>query len=97
MLFSQPLNAGPKTMRHLLLSALIFLPSLTCLGADTVTSHRQSPLGINLSGVVDWSTEYPFVDVFRMSRRWISQADGKPWGQGEDLDLTAEGWVKSLK
>lgn len=59
--------------------------------------HARSPLAINLSGVVDWSSEMPFVDVFKHSRRWISQAEGKPWGQGPELDLTAEGWVKSLR
>lgn len=84
-------------MRPLLLSAWILLVPLASLAAVEPTSNRLSPLGINLGGVVDWSTEYPFVDVFRTSRAWISQAEGKPWGQGEELEFTEDGWVKSLK
>jgi PA14 domain len=53
-------------------------------------------IGMNLSGVNDWSTEWPFVDVFKTSRPWLSQKEGAGWGQGGDLKLTPEGWVASL-
>jgi hypothetical protein len=55
-----------------------------------------APLAINLSGVVDYATEMPFVDLFRRARPWISQADGKPWGQGPKLELTPDGWIARL-
>lgn len=83
-------------MKRLLFIAGILLVASVVRG-DDITSNRQSPLGINLSGVVDWSTEYPFVDVFRTARPWIAQAEGKPWGQGPKLEPTEEGWVKSLQ
>ena len=35
--------------------------------------EAQPRLGINLNGPADWNTELPFVDVFRLSRPWISQ------------------------
>ncbi|MCS7236663.1 MAG: hypothetical protein NZ899_00140 [Thermoguttaceae bacterium] len=54
-------------------------------------------LGINLAGPADWNTELPFVDVFRLSRPWISQQKGKPWGQGPTLELDEFGWVKRLE
>jgi hypothetical protein len=57
----------------------------------------ESRLGINLAGPADWNTELPFVDVFRLSRRWISQRKGEPWGKGPALDLDANGWVKRLE
>ena len=57
---------------------------------------KRAPLGMNLSGVVDWSEEIVFVDVFRAARPWISQAQGKPWGQGGPLALDAKGNVLSL-
>ncbi|HND56839.1 MAG TPA: hypothetical protein PLV92_30680, partial [Pirellulaceae bacterium] len=57
----------------------------------------QPALGINLSGPADWNTELPFVDVFRLSRAWISQRKGEPWGKGPPLDLDARGWVKRLE
>jgi hypothetical protein len=30
-------------------------------------------MGMNLAGIADWSTEWPFVDLFKTSRDWISQ------------------------
>jgi hypothetical protein len=54
-------------------------------------------LGINLAGPADWNTELPFVDVFRMSRRWTSQEAGKPWGKGPALALDQHGWVTRLE
>ncbi|MBM4016996.1 MAG: hypothetical protein FJ288_01500 [Planctomycetes bacterium] len=56
----------------------------------------RSRLGINLAGPADWNTEYPFVDVFRLSRKWISQRKGQPWGKGPELICDARGWVKKL-
>src|SRR5262245_24792127 len=57
----------------------------------------KPPLGMNLSGVVDWSSEIVFVDAFRNARAWISQEKGKPWGKGPALDLDSKGNVRSLK
>jgi len=75
----------------------LFALAMFCSTALAKDSPQTSPLGINLSHVVDYSTEMPFVDVFMHSRRWISQAEGKSWGQGPKLELTQNGWVKSLK
>lgn len=83
--------------------ALLLLAA--CAAGDSIRAdepaaarrNADSPLGINLSGVVDWSSEMPFVDVFKHSRAWISQADGKPWGQGPALAVDDDGWVSSLK
>ncbi len=52
---------------------------------------------MNLSGPADWNTELPFVDVFRLSRPWVSQKKGQPWGKGPGLDLDECGWVKRLE
>jgi hypothetical protein len=57
----------------------------------------RSRLGLNLSGPADWSTELPFVDVFRLSREWISQKKGAKWGEGPKLDCDIHGWVKRLE
>ncbi len=54
-------------------------------------------LGINLSGIHDWNSELPFVDLFRMARFWISQAEGKRWGEGPVLELDERGWIKKLE
>jgi hypothetical protein len=54
-------------------------------------------LGMNLNGPCDWNTELPFVDVFRLSRTWISQKKGLSWGKGPELSLDEHGWVKKLE
>lgn len=53
-------------------------------------------IGINLSGIADWSTQWCFVDVFKTSRDWVSQQEGAEWGKGGPIKLTADGWVASL-
>ena len=57
----------------------------------------QPRLGMNLAGPADWNTELPFVDVFRLSRKWISQRRGAGWGKGPELELDEHGWVKRLE
>jgi hypothetical protein len=57
----------------------------------------KSRLGMNLSGPADWNTEHPFVDVFRLSRKWISQRKGAAWGKGPELQRDAQGWIKQLE
>lgn len=54
-------------------------------------------MGMNLTMVNDWSTEWPFVDVFRSSRYWISQREGAGWGQGGPLATDANHWITSLQ
>ncbi|MFA6286164.1 MAG: hypothetical protein WC661_02170 [Opitutaceae bacterium] len=57
----------------------------------------QARMGINLAPLVDWGTEQPFVDIFRLSRLWASQQKGTSWGKGPALELDEHGWVKKLE
>jgi hypothetical protein len=57
--------------------------------------NESSPLGTNLTGISDWSTEWPFVDVFKTSRAWISGND-TDWDDGRAIDTDDSGWVRSL-
>lgn len=84
------------TYSKALLSVMLAWSALhLSVGADV--KPAESRLGINLSGIVDWNTEHPFVDVFRLSRAWISQKQGQPWGKGPQLELDAHGWIKKLE
>jgi hypothetical protein len=38
--------------------------------ADDVNNDGQ--LHSNLEGIADWSTSYPFINFFKMSRPWLS-------------------------
>lgn len=62
-----------------------------------VPKASKARLGINLAGPADYGTELPFVDVFRLSREWISQEQGKEFGQGPKLSLDKHGWVARLE
>lgn len=85
--------------------------AIACHRFFSPTRASQSPplaqtklLGTNLMGVADWSTQLPFIDGFKSSRRWLTQCLPSdpgcqhPWNTEEfdQLDLDANGWVKSL-
>ena len=54
-------------------------------------------LGTNLSGLVDWSTAFPFVNQFQMTRPWYTQGGGVfDTGDADLLDLDAAGWVRDF-
>lgn len=84
----------------LLLLAAYAAPSATANGVpinDPVPVNANSPLGINLTPLADWSSEYAFLNPFKQSRPWIPQ-NATTWDTGEAalLDLDANGWVRSL-
>jgi hypothetical protein len=67
--------------------------------ADSIAERNISRprLGININSLNDWDSEFPFVDLFKMARVWISQADGKGWGEGPKLEMDESGWIKKLE
>ncbi|HFD32606.1 MAG TPA: cellulose-binding protein [Gammaproteobacteria bacterium] len=76
---------------------LLILLSLM-INLNIVFAHEEKyPLGMNLAGIYDSSTQFPFLDLTRQARKWISQMEGKPWGKGGDLVLDNHGWVRSLR
>jgi len=85
---------GSRTCSMLLAVVATLWKPLVLPGAEAPASHSR--LGMNLSGIVDWNTEHPFVDVFRLSREWISQKKGEPWGKGPALEVDQHGWIKKL-
>lgn len=66
----------------------------------------QAPrLGTNLRTLDDWSSQRPFLDLFKQARTWFTQCDdtrdadcgGRWYTREEDrLDLDQRGWVRSL-
>lgn len=67
----------------------------TC--AATSAADSPFPMGMNLAGVADWSSEIAFVDSFKISRSWISQKEKSAFGKGGDLPLDDRGWPKKLE
>jgi hypothetical protein len=76
---------------------LLLLTIGSVQGRQVSAAGADHWVGINLSGIADWSTAHPFADLFKTSRPWISQRVGADWGQGGDLALTPEGWVAALQ
>lgn len=72
-------------------------PSAVAASPPAPTGPAAPSVGINLTGVADWGTAWPFVDAFRTSRSWISQQHGAAWGKGPALDLDDRGWVRRLE
>lgn len=57
-------------------------------------SAQERPIAINLTSVVDYSTELVFTDAFKQSREWISyQSDGSgPWDTQVAVPLNEQGY-----
>jgi hypothetical protein len=73
------------------------IPDTTTITPPAGDGPTPSPaMGMNLTMVNDWSTEWPFADVFKSSRYWISQRDGAAWGEGGALATDAEHWITRL-
>ncbi|MEZ4888537.1 MAG: hypothetical protein R3E32_27685 [Chitinophagales bacterium] len=76
---------------------LLFLLSSTFHSLQSQPpANDDSPLAINLSGIVSWAEGYAFVDVFKSARPWISQHPDAAWGQGPAIATDNLGWVTSL-
>ncbi len=71
-----------------------FLSILFSCICTALLAQSPKPAGINLSGVVDWSTELVFTDAFKQSREWtVHEArDGAPWDSGVSIPLQANGF-----
>ena len=72
-----------------LAAAVVLASSIRAQGSD------RMPIGTNVSGLDDWSTEFTFVDVFKQSRPWFS-GSASVWQDQRPLDLDEHGWVRSL-
>src|SRR5262249_48309742 len=64
--------------------------------ARALVSPTRMPLGSNLGGLLDFSSEIVFLDPFKQSRDWISGTQST-FDDSRTLDLDARGWVKSLQ
>ncbi|TWU57739.1 hypothetical protein [Rubripirellula reticaptiva] len=79
------------------LAGLFLLVASWALAADRDALLKQPAAGINFTSPVDYSSELPLVDVFRTSRKWISQTEGAAWGKGPELELDPHGYVTKLQ
>lgn len=83
-------------LMFLRLIAAITLGLTATTARPVLAADPPFPLGMNLAGIADWSSEIVFVDAFKASRQWTSQKDGAPYGQGGPLELNEHGYPKKL-
>ncbi len=71
---------------------------LTVFIASNANGQIQRPIGTNLAGIVDWSSEFVFVDVMKQSRSWIPHDLGPnaDWDSGIDIPLRNDGYPLSI-
>ncbi len=81
------------------------LPTAVATTTTTKTTRPASlEMGIGLGGLADWSSQMPFINIFKQSRNWITQCgEGSPAGcpsfdtqEKDRLNLDADGYPKSL-
>lgn len=95
---ARPLPASvSEDTAWIIASAATLQDSARIVVASGTSVAGAARMGINLDMVNDWSTEWPFTDLFRSSRNWISQREGAPWGTGGPLALTPDNWVAALE
>ena len=57
--------------------------------AAKLAASSPSPIGINVNAPVDWTTSYPFVDIFHVSRPFFAE-------DGAEATFDRHGWVKTF-
>lgn len=76
----------------LMAAALISWPAQAATSANS-----QSPLGVNLQGVSYYSSEMPFLNIFKMGTGWFTQSAGTfDTGEEQYIDLDSDGYPLSL-
>ena len=69
---------------------------------NTGTQTGEAGLGFGLNGVADYSTQHPFIDVFKTARAWTGHEEGGGWGGISATDLRTmgvldeHGWIISM-
>jgi hypothetical protein len=82
-------------------SAAIFSLTMACvvgLAQAATNSNTQSPLGTNLAGVSYWTSEIPFLDIFKTNAGFstVASPGGPDTNEEKYLNLDSNGWPISL-
>ncbi|MBI1173622.1 hypothetical protein GC209_19725 [bacterium] len=95
----RPARSG-STLRIRLTGALVMLGlAMGPVAGRAVAQEVPAGLGLTnpslafgLTGIADWSTEMPFLDLMKTARPWIGH-QGNTWGAMKYEDLVAGGWL----
>lgn len=91
-----------RSFTHLLIIPLLYLAPTLSTAATPEPPHpsaanpadikRNGSLGIGLSGLADWSTQHPLLNLMHWARPWID------WEKrsSEGIEVNQHGWVTKL-
>ena len=58
------------------------------------------PIGMNLAGIADWETGFPFRNLMWGARKWSTRnvAEGGPWdtGEADAMPVDADGMMDDM-
>ncbi len=91
-------SSDPKEADH---KILLDTELASCESEDPdvpVDGKSLRPIGINISGIADYSTEFSFTDAFKQSRKWIPfNADGTGgWTSNIEVPLNEKGFPSQI-
>jgi hypothetical protein len=89
--FARP-PAQPRPVAGVRRALLAMTVLFAGLGAPARADLANSTLSFGLTGISDWSTQMPFLDLMKMSRPWIGHEPGK-WGGKSVEDLEGAGYL----
>lgn len=92
---NDPLRFAPSTSTPPALAASTTPKPPPTSKKSLAPPKATSPIGTNLAEVREYGSEFPFADLMKQSRTWISTS-GTTWDDGKPLSLDERGWVKSL-
>ena len=84
-----------------LLALVLLLAAAAPAAAGDFTTRAAPSIGMGLSGIADWATEQPFLDLMKSARPWVGHRPGQ-WGGWTEADLAragaldASGWPKRI-
>lgn len=95
-LVREPARRLPTLGWIVLVSVILSLGAFREAQAATA-ANAQSPLGMNLNAVTYYSSELPFLNLFKESSSWITHSDTQ-WDTNEEkyLQLDANGYPTTL-
>jgi len=79
--------------------AITMNSNIATTGGFAANPEPDMTIGINLGAVNDWSSSWDFVDVFKMSREWLTRSvGGSEWDSGMSAEIPCDpnGWPTEL-
>ncbi len=84
-------------MKKKLVITVLFILMINGFIQAQLADSCKLVFGTNISGLADWGTELPFVDMMKNCREWYTKNAGDPWGPwdsgaADSLSYRADGY-----